>query len=133
MVKYSISYLEPKNITSLNLFTYCNNNPVMYVDENGIGSVMVSIGISFAIGEVTSLLSDYICNKIQINRLTSNPNLNKKELNKLGINFSFNKNGKSIASFSNAIKTGKWMSKTLSNYLSTNVTSNISSLLIGLL
>ena len=31
----SINYLEPKNITSLNLFTYCNNNPVMYVDENG--------------------------------------------------------------------------------------------------
>ena len=31
----SISYLEPKNITSLNLFTYCNNNPVMYVDPSG--------------------------------------------------------------------------------------------------
>ena len=31
----SIDYLEPQNITCLNLFAYCNNNPVMYVDENG--------------------------------------------------------------------------------------------------
>ena len=31
----SINYLEPQNITCLNLFAYCNNNPVMYVDENG--------------------------------------------------------------------------------------------------
>ena len=30
----SINYLEPQNITCLNLFAYCNNNPVMYVDEN---------------------------------------------------------------------------------------------------
>ena len=28
----SINYLEPQNITCLNLFAYCNNNPVMYVD-----------------------------------------------------------------------------------------------------
>ncbi len=31
----SINYLEPQNITCLNLFAYYNNNPVMYVDENG--------------------------------------------------------------------------------------------------
>ena len=31
----SINYLEPQNIICLNLFVYCNNNPVMYVDENG--------------------------------------------------------------------------------------------------
>ena len=31
----SINYLEPQNIICLNLFAYCNNNPVMYVDENG--------------------------------------------------------------------------------------------------
>ena len=28
----SINYLEPQNITCLNLFAYCNNNPVMYVE-----------------------------------------------------------------------------------------------------
>ena len=31
----SINYLEPQNITCLNLFAYCNNNPVMYVDPTG--------------------------------------------------------------------------------------------------
>ena len=31
----SIDYLEPQNITCLNLFAYCNNNPVMYVDPTG--------------------------------------------------------------------------------------------------
>ena len=33
----SIDYLEPQNITCLNLFAYCaycNNNPVMHVDKN---------------------------------------------------------------------------------------------------
>ena len=28
----SINYLEPQNITCLNLFAYCTNNPVMYED-----------------------------------------------------------------------------------------------------
>ena len=31
----SINYLEPQNITCLNLFAYCNNNLVMYVDPTG--------------------------------------------------------------------------------------------------
>ena len=31
----SINYLEPQNIICLNLFAYCNNNPVMYVDPTG--------------------------------------------------------------------------------------------------
>ena len=46
---YSISYLEPKNITSLNLFTYCNNNPVMYVDPSDkftILDLLIGIGSS---------------------------------------------------------------------------------------
>ena len=45
----SINYLEPKNITSLNLFTYCNNNPVMYVDPSGnftILGLLIGIGLS---------------------------------------------------------------------------------------
>ena len=45
----SISYLEPKNITSLNLFTYCNNNPVMYVNSSGnftILGLIIGIGLS---------------------------------------------------------------------------------------
>ena len=30
-----ISYLDPETIGGLNLYAYCLNNPVMYVDPNG--------------------------------------------------------------------------------------------------
>ena len=38
----SIDYLEPQNITCLNLFAYCNNNPVMRVDPEGNSSISMS-------------------------------------------------------------------------------------------
>ena len=31
----SIEYLDPESINGLNLYVYCNNNPVMYYDDNG--------------------------------------------------------------------------------------------------
>ena len=30
-----IEYLEPKKVAGLNLYAYCNNNPIMYIDPNG--------------------------------------------------------------------------------------------------
>ena len=59
----NISYLEPKNITSLNLFTYCNNNPVMYVDENGNMPQWLNwvIGGAFIIGSVTNRYCIWCC------------------------------------------------------------------------
>ena len=206
----SINYLEPKNITSLNLFAYCNNNPVMYVDptgrftilgllisvglslafevledtldgngmdhdwkdylgagisgifgassgnsimngifsfaggitdawlsgdlkENGIGNVILSIGVSFLIGEGASRLSKYISNKIQIGKLTSNAHNNKKIINNLGIKFSFNKNGRSISSFTKAIKSANWTSKMVMDCFSSNFSSDVASLLMGLM
>ena len=206
----SINYLEPKNITSLNLFAYCNNNPVMYVDptgrftilgllisvglslafevledtldgngmdhdwkdylgagisgifgassgnsimngifsfaggitdawlsgdlkENGIGNVILSIGVSFLIGEGASRLSKHISNKIQIGKLTSNAHNNKKIINNLGIKFSFNKNGRSISSFTKAIKSANWTSKMVMDCFSSNFSSDVASLLMGLM
>ena len=206
----SINYLEPKNITSLNLFTYCNNNPVMYVDptgrftilgllisvglslafevledaldgnrmdhdwkdylgagisgifgassgnfvmngifsfaggitdawlsgdlkENGIGNVILSIGVSFLISEGASRLSKHISNKIQIGKLTSNAHNNKKKVNNLGIEFSFNKNGRSISSFTKAIKSANWTSKMVMDYFTSNFSSGVASLLMGLM
>ena len=206
----SINYLEPKNITSLNLFTYCNNNPVMYVNptgrftilgllisvglslafevledaldgnrmdhdwkdylgagisgifgassgnfvmngifsfaggitdawlsgdlkENGIGNVILSIGVSFLISEGASRLSKHISNKIQIGKLTSNAHNNKKIVNNLGIEFSFNKNGRSISSFTKAIKSANWTSKMVMDYFTSNFSSGVASLLMGLM
>lgn len=50
----SVDYLDPETIGGLNLYCYCNNNPVMYVDSNGhfaffilaaiIGGVIGGIG-----------------------------------------------------------------------------------------
>ena len=206
----SINYLEPKNITSLNLFTYCNNNPVMYVDptgrftilgllisvglslafevledaldgngmdhdwkdylgagisgifgassgnfvmngifsfaggitdawlsgdlkENGIGNLILSIGVFFLISEGASRLSKHISNKIQIGKLTSNAHNNKKIVNNLGIEFSFNKNGRSISSFTKAIKSANWTSKMVMDYFTSNFSSGVASLLMGLM
>ena len=52
----SIDYLEPQNITCLNLFAYCNNNPVMYVDPTG-HSILLAILIGVGIGSIVGALS----------------------------------------------------------------------------
>ena len=31
----AIEYLDPSSVEGCNLYVYCNNNPIMYVDENG--------------------------------------------------------------------------------------------------
>ena len=31
----SIEYLKADNVNGMNLFSYCKNNPIMYVDQNG--------------------------------------------------------------------------------------------------
>ena len=48
-----ISYLEYDVLGGLNLFTYCNNNPVMYVDPDGkffLTALLIGAVIGFAFG-----------------------------------------------------------------------------------
>ena len=51
----NIEYLDPNSINGLNLYTYCGNNPIMYVDPSGhmtkwlawvISSVEIVVGIT---------------------------------------------------------------------------------------
>lgn len=42
------AYLNPEDIDGLNLFTYCENNPVMLVDEEG--NFAISLGFAIACG-----------------------------------------------------------------------------------
>ncbi|MDE6945932.1 MAG: hypothetical protein K2P14_01985 [Anaeroplasmataceae bacterium] len=45
-----IAYLDFENINGMNLFVYCKNNPIMYVDEEG--DIAISIGFAIACGLV---------------------------------------------------------------------------------
>ena len=44
-----ISYIQPTDINGLNLYAYCGNNPVMYVDPEGC-SVLLTLLFGFLIG-----------------------------------------------------------------------------------
>ena len=37
------AYLDPKNVNGLNLYVYCNNNPIMYVDPNGDDAILFTV------------------------------------------------------------------------------------------
>ena len=54
-----ISYLDPETIGGTNLYAYCNNNPVMYVDPDGHGliSILIGIGVSALIGALSGAAS----------------------------------------------------------------------------
>ena len=47
-----ISYMDPITLTGINLYAYCDNNPVMYVDPSGhfiislLGSILVGVAVS---------------------------------------------------------------------------------------
>ena len=58
----SIEYLDPKSINGLNLYCYCANNPIMYVDPSGhafIAALLISMGIAALIGGATAGYSAY--------------------------------------------------------------------------
>ena len=51
----SVEYLDSSNINGLNLFSYCNNNPVMYYDGSGhfpglITAMLIGFGVGFLVG-----------------------------------------------------------------------------------
>lgn len=55
----SIDYLDPESINGLNLYAYCNNNPIMYADPSGHLAILV-IGLllgSFIVGAGASVVS----------------------------------------------------------------------------
>lgn len=51
---YNISgqtiYYDPESIHGLNLYAYCLNNPVMYVDPLGASPFLISLILSMVIG-----------------------------------------------------------------------------------
>ena len=53
----SIDFIVPEHLTGLNLYAYCNNNPVMYSDPSGClvftTALLIAIGIGAGIGALT--------------------------------------------------------------------------------
>ena len=52
IVEYNGEIAKINNITGLNLYAYCNNNPIMYDDSDGTFAIstIVAFSIGFAIG-----------------------------------------------------------------------------------
>ena len=54
------TYLNPKNVNGLNLYCYCNNNPIMYVDPLGTSSRWNILGFSVNAGKEQTLSYLYL-------------------------------------------------------------------------
>ncbi len=46
----SLDYLDPSSIDGLNLYCYCYNNPVMYVDPSGHSAILIGLIIGAIVG-----------------------------------------------------------------------------------
>ena len=46
----SIEYLDPESINGLNLYAYCNNDPVNYYDHTGHSAIVIGLIIGAIIG-----------------------------------------------------------------------------------
>ena len=66
----SLEYLEPNKINGLNLYAYCRNNPVMYVDPIGLNPTY-GIILSFAVIIVSAIIGG-ICGALRSDKTPSN-------------------------------------------------------------
>ncbi|MDE7095692.1 MAG: RHS repeat-associated core domain-containing protein, partial [Anaeroplasmataceae bacterium] len=70
----SIGFLDPKDISSMNLFSYCSNNPVMFSDEDG------DIAISTLVCIIVGLIALATIGMVTYGAITDTP---------IAIDFSF--------------------------------------------
>ena len=62
----NVNYLEPESIHGLNLYAYCNNNPVMFADPSGHFAIipfLIGLGISTLIGAIVGGVS-YVASEV---------------------------------------------------------------------
>ena len=51
------AYLDPESVNGLNLYCYCNNDPVNYADPSGHSVILTACLLAFGVGVVTSVVS----------------------------------------------------------------------------
>ena len=58
-----VEYIDPETIGGVNLYAYCNNNPVMGVDPSGhfvITALLIGLGVGAAVGFGGTMVADYV-------------------------------------------------------------------------
>ena len=58
-----VEYIDPEAIGGVNLYAYCNNNPVMGVDPSGhfvITALLIGLGVGAAVGFGGTMVADYV-------------------------------------------------------------------------
>ena len=60
----AIEYLKPENINGLNLYAYCNNNPVMHTDASGNAGAIIWLSLLLiaggaVVGAIAGVLADH--------------------------------------------------------------------------
>ena len=68
----SIDFIVSNHLTGLNLYAYCNNNPVMYSDPSGnfvisASAIIIGAVIGATIGLATTAVADYREDQILFN------------------------------------------------------------------
>ena len=53
----STSYIDPEAVNGLNLYCYCNNDPINYCDPSGHSVILTACLIAFGVGAATSVVS----------------------------------------------------------------------------
>ncbi len=55
-----VNYLDVTSSSGMNLYAYCNNNPIMYCDPNGhVALFLITMGIGAIVGLIIAAVKDY--------------------------------------------------------------------------